>query len=69
MSKDPFNASIQCVFVVGMVISGIVYLTGWGIEGTSGELAIAGALIAGVYYTGQLVVLAVALWMLSQFFK
>jgi hypothetical protein len=69
MSQDPFNASIQCVFLVAMVISGVVYLTGWGIEGSSGQMAVAGAIIWGVTITGQLLVLAVALWMLLGLFK
>jgi hypothetical protein len=69
MSKDPFKASIQCAMIVAMVISGIVYLTGWGIEGSSGNMAVVGAIFAGVYFTGHLLVLAVALWMISQFFE
>ena len=62
MSQDPFKACIQCLIIIAMVISGTVYLTGWGIEGSTGEMAVAAALIWGVRITGELAVLAVALW-------
>ena len=62
MNQDPLKASIQCLIIMAMVISGVVYVTGWGNEGSTGEAAVVGALIWGAMITGQLAVLAVALW-------
>lgn len=72
MSKDPFKASIQCLMIITLAISMIVYFTdfaGLHSGSSSGEMAVGAALFAGVYITGHLAVLAAALWVLSHFFK
>jgi hypothetical protein len=68
MSEDPFKASIQCAAMVAAVISVIYYLMN-GYLGDYRPEHVVEAMFAGVTITGHLVVLAVALWVLSHFFK
>ena len=68
MSSDPFKASIQYLIIVALVISAIAYVVIGHDAGDASE-AVVGALIYGVTITGHLAVLAVALWVLSSFFK
>jgi hypothetical protein len=69
MSRDPLKASMQCTVLIALVTSGIVCLTGWGIEDTSGGTAVLAALMWGITITVELAVLAVVLWVLSGLFK
>jgi hypothetical protein len=71
MSKDPFNASVQCAAIIAMIIAVISYfqITGWRLGASfSPDDAIA-AIGLGIAITGHLVVIAVALWVLSHFFE
>lgn len=69
MSNDPFKAGIQCVLIVGLVLSVLIYLTGWRIDQYPGSDALFLAFGLGYSITVYLTIGAVALWVTSGFFK